>query len=92
MKLHKIGETATGTVILVLEMNGNMNFKYPTIGAVVIDGGIHGNEWLGIYTVLEYINIISKNKTDIAKYYKGITFYFIPALNPDGYTYTFEVV
>ncbi|CAH2055630.1 unnamed protein product, partial [Iphiclides podalirius] len=55
---------------------------------MVIDGGIHGREWIAPSTVLYAIHklIVDVNETDLLENYDWI---LLPVVNPDGYKYTF---
>jgi len=54
--------------------------------AVFTDGGIHAREWIAPATVTYFINELVTN--DVGGILNGVDLYFMPVINPDGYSYT----
>ncbi|NP_001036933.1 carboxypeptidase B-like isoform X2 [Bombyx mandarina] len=87
ISVKSIGKSFEGRDLKILRIsNGKSDNK-----AVFIDGGIHAREWISpatvtyfIYQFAEYFDVESD---DI----KGIDWYFMPVVNPDGYEYTHTV-
>lgn len=63
---------------------------------VIIEGGIHGREWISPTFVTYMINAIVNSKDSQDKTLKEVArtyeWYFVPVLNPDGYEYTYNSV
>ncbi|XP_052756712.1 uncharacterized protein LOC113519852 [Galleria mellonella] len=89
-ELFNIGKSAEGREIYVLEI------KRPGAnGTAIVEGGIHGNEWISIEFVtylahqLVYSNETGNGRlSDVAYKYN---WFLIPIVNPDGYDFTQKV-
>ncbi|CAH1637892.1 unnamed protein product [Spodoptera littoralis] len=87
MELASIGKSIEGRDIYVVSLKRPGNkFK------VIVEGGIHGDEWLPVELVTYLINeLVAKNNTgnyrlhDLSRKYD---WYLIPVVNPDGYLYS----
>ncbi|XP_049779128.1 zinc carboxypeptidase-like [Schistocerca cancellata] len=95
--LSSLSETYPDIVTLVVggssyegrEILGvNISFA-PGNPIVVIEGGIHANEWIGPASVTWFVNqMLTTNDTAISNVVRQFNFYVFPNLNPDGYEYT----
>ncbi|XP_022817990.1 carboxypeptidase B-like, partial [Spodoptera litura] len=87
MEVTSIGKSIEGRDINVVSLKRPGNkFK------VIVEGGIHGDEWLSVEFVTYLINeLVAKNNTgnyrlhDLSRKYD---WYLIPVVNPDGYLYS----
>lgn len=56
---------------------------------VVLEGGMHGNEWIATACMNWFINeIITTNDSDVREVIEQLKFNILPSSNPDGYNYT----
>ncbi|CAH2241664.1 jg26964 [Pararge aegeria aegeria] len=87
LNLTAIGLSAEGREILAIEFH-NPKAK----GTVIIEGGLHGNEWITTEFVTYLIYHIAKaDKARNVKLQQVATKYrwiLIPVVNPDGYVYS----
>ncbi|KAH9643012.1 hypothetical protein HF086_013573 [Spodoptera exigua] len=87
LDLSSIGKSVEGRDIYAVSIKRPGNkFK------VIVEGGIHGDEWIAVEFVTYLINeLVGRNNSrnwrlhDLAKKYD---WYIIPIVNPDGYFYT----
>lgn len=56
-----------------------------------IDGGIHAREWVSPATVTYILNELTTNWDEQPAHIRGITWYIMPVMNPDGYEYSRNV-
>ncbi|XP_063903678.1 carboxypeptidase B-like [Zophobas morio] len=82
-----IGDSVEGRPIKLLRISN----KNPNNKAVFVEGGIHAREWISPAAVTYIINQLISNYDDEPSYIKNLDWYFVPVLNPDGYTYTYNV-
>lgn len=90
VELRTIGQSAEGRdiqAVLIKKDKGKAN--------VIVDGGIHGNEWISTIFVTFLIKslVYAKGEDDILydlanKYH----WYLIPVVNPDGFDYSIKNV
>lgn len=60
---------------------------------IVIEAGIHSNEWIGPATANFIANeLLTSIDKDVKAAAREFDWYIFPVLNPDGYVYTHEVV
>ncbi|CAG9789474.1 unnamed protein product [Diatraea saccharalis] len=84
-----IGNSTEGRDILALEVMNGIGKKQ-----VLIEGGIHGNEWISVEFVTYLANQLINNdgsNQQLAALAKNYNWYLIPILNPDGYDYNQKV-
>ncbi|XP_053613911.1 zinc carboxypeptidase-like [Plodia interpunctella] len=78
--LLSIGKSVEGRDIFV------MSFKNGVKKNVIIEAGIHGNEWIAIEFALYLIDKLIQEKAFTQA--KKFNWYIIPILNPDGFAYS----
>nr|XP_032521315.1 zinc carboxypeptidase-like [Danaus plexippus plexippus] len=90
VKLKAIGKSAEGREILTLEIVTE-NPK----GKVIVEGAIHGNEWLTtqFVTYLAFFLVYPEKSFNwrLKQVAKKYTWILIPVVNPDGYDYSMKV-
>lgn len=87
IELDSLGKSAEGRDIYAIGV------KRPgAIARVLVEGGIHGHEWISTEVVTYLINqLIHVNETknyhfmNVVKLYH---WYLVPVVNPDGYEYS----
>lgn len=93
VEMTSIGKSFEGREIFVISLN-----KQQAKPVVIVEGGIHGNEWVATefvtYLAFHLIHAIntgdrSNRLVEIAGRYH---WYLIPIVNPDGYAYSHNVV
>ncbi|XP_063539380.1 zinc carboxypeptidase-like [Cydia strobilella] len=84
-----IGKSADGRDISMVNINLDSSFRKPK---VIVEGGIHGQEWAAVVFVTYLINELAQADTSEDYEWKKLAntydWYLIPVLNPDGYEYT----
>ncbi|TKX23044.1 metallocarboxypeptidase-like protein [Elsinoe australis] len=96
VRLVNIGLTYEGRDIPALHVGvhpTNDDEPSPPRKTVLITGGIHAREWISVSTVtyIAYTMITEYGKNpEITQLLEDFDWLFIPTLNPDGYTYTWE--
>ncbi|XP_047112071.1 zinc carboxypeptidase-like [Schistocerca piceifrons] len=56
---------------------------------VMLEGGMHGNEWIATACMNWFINeILTTDDSDVRDVITRVTFNILPSSNPDGYNYT----
>ncbi|PGH08969.1 extracellular matrix protein 14 [Blastomyces parvus] len=93
VQLISIGSSFEGRDILALRVGVRPANDPEPRKTVIIGGGSHAREWIGISTVnyVAYSLITAYGKsTPISKLLEQFDFIFIPTINPDGYVYTWE--
>ncbi|XP_063367645.1 zinc carboxypeptidase-like [Cydia amplana] len=93
-----IGKSAEGRDIYMVNINLDSRFKPKKISftlysfKVVVEGGIHGQEWPAVVFVTYLIKELAQAETSEDYEWKKLAntydWYLIPVLNPDGYDYT----
>ncbi|EDW62964.2 carboxypeptidase B [Drosophila virilis] len=83
-RLYTIGQTAEKRDLKVLRISENpREFK-----KVWIDGGIHAREWISPATVTFILYQLMHNWENQPAHIRGLTWYIMPVMNPDGYEYS----
>jgi extracellular matrix protein 14 len=96
VRLIKIGISFEGRDIPALRVGvhpTNPNLRLLPRKTIVIAGGSHAREWIGISTVnyIAYSLITAYGKSKaITKLVEKYDWVFLPTMNPDGYVYTWE--
>ncbi|XP_030378530.1 carboxypeptidase B [Scaptodrosophila lebanonensis] len=83
-RLYTIGKTAEGRDLKVLRISENPR-EYKKIW---IDGGIHAREWISPATVTFILYQLMSNWENQPAHIRGLTWYIMPVMNPDGYEYS----
>ncbi|XP_017149664.1 carboxypeptidase B isoform X2 [Drosophila miranda] len=84
VRLYTIGQTAEGRDLKVLRISENPR-EYKKIW---IDGGIHAREWISPATVTFILYQLMSNWENQPAHIRGLTWYIMPVMNPDGYEYS----
>ncbi|CAH0400617.1 unnamed protein product [Chilo suppressalis] len=87
--LISIGNSSEGRDILALVIKNGVGKKQ-----VLVEGGIHGSEWISVEFVTYLAHqLIYNNTTDhhLAVLAKNFNWFLIPVLNPDGFDYNQKV-
>ncbi|KAM3960499.1 zinc carboxypeptidase [Aphomia sociella] len=89
-ELSIIGKSAEGRDIFAL------GIKRPgTKGKVIVEGGIHGNEWVAVefvtYLANQLIHCNETRNSRLSEVAHKYDWYLIPLVNPDGYDFTQKV-
>lgn len=89
--ISAIGRSAEGREILAVEVKNNKAAK-----TVIVEGGIHGNEWVTAefvtYLAYQLLNAEKTLNTKLKEVSKKFNWILIPIVNPDGYDYTMKSV
>lgn len=87
VEMVSIGKSAEGREIYAMCLK-----KRGTKYKVIVEGGIHGNEWIAVEFVTYLVDqLITGNDTRnwrLQELGKKYDWYIIPVLNPDGYVYS----
>ncbi|EDV91820.1 GH24586 [Drosophila grimshawi] len=84
VRLYTIGQTAEGRDLKVLRISENPR-EYKKVW---IDGGIHAREWISPATVTFILFQLMHNWENQPAHIRGLTWYIMPMMNPDGYEYS----
>lgn len=84
VRLYTIGQTAEGRDLKVLRISENPRENKK----VWIDGGIHAREWISPATVTFILYQLMSNWENQPAHIRGLTWYIMPVMNPDGYEYS----
>lgn len=91
VNLFSIGKSSEGTDIYV----ASVKTKNPRF-SVIVEGGIHGNEWISVEAVTYLLNqLVStdvKKNHQLNRLQKKYDWHLIPVVNPDGYIYSQTMV
>lgn len=88
-KMASIGKSIEGRDIFAFSIKTPEN-KHK----VLVEGGIHGNEWIAVEFVTYLIHglLNSNNRKrmlwNLPDFAKKYDWYFVPIVNPDGYVYS----
>ncbi|XP_034490427.1 carboxypeptidase B [Drosophila innubila] len=83
-RLYTIGQTVEGRDLKVLRISENPR-EYKKVW---IDGGIHAREWISPATVTFILYQLMHNWENQPAHIRGLTWYIMPVMNPDGYEYS----
>ncbi|XP_026724816.1 zinc carboxypeptidase A 1-like [Trichoplusia ni] len=81
-----IGWTSRHNPISMLKISN----ERPGNHAILIEAGMHGNEWTTVLSALYFIDSIIPDYKRLSAYLKNRDWYIIPVLNPDGYQYSID--
>ncbi|KAI8034034.1 hypothetical protein M5D96_013194, partial [Drosophila gunungcola] len=84
VRLYTIGKTEQGRDLKVLRISENPRENKK----VWIDGGIHAREWISPATVTFILYQLMSNWENQPAHIRGLTWYIMPVMNPDGYEYS----
>ncbi|XP_059047421.1 uncharacterized protein LOC131842868 [Achroia grisella] len=85
-ELSVVGKSAEGREIYALAIK-----RSGAKGTVIVEGGIHGNEWMSVEFVTYLAHqLIHCNKTSgaFSSVVHKYNWYLLPVVNPDGYDFT----
>ncbi|XP_026742943.1 carboxypeptidase O-like [Trichoplusia ni] len=87
VELVSIGKSAEGREIYAMSLK-----KKGTKYKVIVEGGIHGNEWIAVefvtYLVQQLVDHNNTKNTKLLELGRKYDWYIIPILNPDGFVYS----
>lgn len=90
VKVESIGKSTEGRDIFAASFQRNYKEK------VLVEGGIHGNEWLGVefvtFLINELLEAAKGKESDFKDVANKYSWYLVPVLNPDGYEYNQNIV
>lgn len=86
VELVSIGKSFNGKNIYAIAIN-----RPGANESVLVEGGIHGNEWISTEFVTYLINELV-NANFLMGAVMSYNWYLVPVLNPDGYEYSQKVV
>ncbi|CAK1584597.1 unnamed protein product [Parnassius mnemosyne] len=85
IKLQNLGLSFQGRKMKLVKISQNHNAGNPII---FIDAGIHAREWvapaMALYLIQRLVMDPEARKNDL----RGVDWYILPVVNPDGYEYT----
>lgn len=91
VELVSIGKSAEGREIYAMSLK-----KKGTKYKVIVEGGIHGNEWIAVefvtYLVQQLVDHNNTKNTKLLELGRKYDWYIIPILNPDGFVYSQKTV
>lgn len=90
VKLTTIGKTIEKRNIYVIEVEGTKIDGYKT--NILVEGGMHGREKVTVSSALYALSQLVEHSEENQSLLKGLAWYIIPVLNPDGYVYAMEKV
>ncbi|MCX5904096.1 MAG: M14 family zinc carboxypeptidase [Proteobacteria bacterium] len=90
--LQVIGYTAKQTPVYAVKFSHNPAIEQDDKPAVVIDSGIHGNEWLPVDSSINFIQYLFEayynsghpDHAEVLELVNNFEIWIIPMLNPDG--------
>lgn len=86
VSVETIGTSGEGRPLKVIKISSGKS----NAPALWVDGGIHAREWIAVSTVLYIVNELTENRDKLDEELRGIDYYFLPIVNPDGYEYSHE--
>ncbi|CCF58653.1 hypothetical protein KAFR_0F00560 [Kazachstania africana CBS 2517] len=92
VSVQSIGRTHEGNDLKILKISNNPKENKKTI---VVTGGIHAREWITVSTACYVMQQLLHNYKDHVRnverhFLEKFNYVFIPVINPDGYSYTWE--
>lgn len=88
----EIGQSSEGRPIKLVKMGRQINVpRSETKKSILIDAGVHANEWITTSSVTWMLNEISSNGERYDCILDRFDWLWIPLLNPDGYEYAHTV-
>lgn len=91
VKIEWVGQTFEGRDMKALHISAGNTELNPDKKTIVITGGVHAREWIGVSTACYMIhNLLTGygvNKKE-TRYLDHLDFLIIPVFNPDGYVYS----
>ncbi|SCU95927.1 LANO_0E11892g1_1 [Lachancea nothofagi CBS 11611] len=93
VKIELVGQTYEGRDMKALHISANNQALNPEKKTIIITGGVHAREWIGVstacYFIYELLTGYGANKRE-TKYLNHLDFLIVPVFNPDGYVYTWS--
>ncbi|XP_068619353.1 zinc carboxypeptidase A 1-like [Battus philenor] len=87
VELHSIGQSVEGRDIYAIYIR-----KAKGKGNVIVDAGIHGNEWISTafvtYLIKKLVYVTPEENNRLYNLVMRYHWYLIPVVNPDGYDYS----
>lgn len=93
VKIEIVGQTFEGRDMKALHISANNQNLNPEKKTIIITGGIHAREWIGVSTACYFIYELLAGygtKRKETKYLNHLDFLIVPVFNPDGYVYTWS--
>lgn len=84
VKLEQIGKSVEGRELVVAKISEGEAGRKP---GLFIDAGIHAREWIAPAAALYIISQLVENPQN-RQLLKGVDWYILPVVNPDGYEFT----
>ncbi|SCV02929.1 LAME_0H06348g1_1 [Lachancea meyersii CBS 8951] len=93
VKIELVGQTFEGREMKALHISANNKELNPEKKTIIITGGVHAREWIGVSTACYFISRLlagyGVNKRE-TRYLDRLDFLIVPVFNPDGYVYTWS--
>ncbi|AAS53416.1 AFR045Wp [Eremothecium gossypii ATCC 10895] len=89
--VERVGQTYEGREMRAVHISAGNEQRNPDKKTVVITGGVHAREWIGVSTacfVVERLLSRYGRAPKETRYLDALDFLVIPVFNPDGYAYT----
>ncbi|SCU85457.1 LADA_0D07602g1_1 [Lachancea dasiensis] len=93
VKIELVGQTFEGREMKALHISTNNREVNPEKKTIIITGGVHAREWIGVSTACYFIYQLLAGygeKRKETKYLDHLDFLIVPVFNPDGYVYTWS--
>lgn len=84
VKLQQIGKSVEGRELVVAKISEGETGRKP---GLFIDAGIHAREWIAPASAMYILNQLVENPQN-HQLLKGVDWYILPVVNPDGYEFT----
>lgn len=93
IELVPIGKSSQGRTIHVIKLSKRRDngLEASKKKAILIDAGMHANEWITPAALTWMVNELADNSNTYECILDRFDWYFIPVLNPDGYEYSHTV-
>ncbi|SCU87837.1 LAFA_0E09120g1_1 [Lachancea sp. 'fantastica'] len=93
VKIELVGQTFEGRDMKALHISAQNRKLNPEKKTIIITGGVHAREWIGVSTACYFISRLlagyGVNKRE-TRYLDRLDFLIVPVFNPDGYVYTWS--